>query len=174
LWVLLGKFPISSSINILDDMVSSNGLLGVRKIMDSPPEISTANTIMPRHFAAIFDNLLATILGVLAAKSVEKERLVLQLIVFVVVYLGFYVVFELSISRTPGKLLTGLVIVRTDGSEISVSDVAIRTLFRVLEVNPALLGAVPAAISIIFSKRNQRIGDRIAGTIVVPPGRIPR
>jgi uncharacterized RDD family membrane protein YckC len=140
--------------------------------MDTSPEISTTNTIMLRHLAAIFDNILAPLLGLVAAKSIDKEQYQLQFVLFACVYLGYFLVFESLISRTPGKLLTGLVIVRKDGSRISIRDAAIRTVLRVLEVNPALLGYATAAISIIFSKHHQRIGDRIAGTIVVPPDRI--
>ena len=136
--------------------------------------ISTGNTIMPRHIAAILDNILAMILGVVAAKSVGDDRHALQIAAFVIAYLGYYFVFEALLSRTIGKFLTGLIIVRRDGSRISVREVTIRTLFRILEVNPVLLGAIPAALSIIFSKDHQRIGDRVAGTIVVPPQRVPK
>lgn len=140
--------------------------------MDPPQEIPTGNTIMPRHLAAIFDNMLAMVLGVVAAKTLNDENYQLQLVVFVAVYLAYFFLFESAISRTPGKLLTGLVVVRKDGSPISILDAIVRTILRVLEVNPALLGYAPAAISIIFSKNNQRIGDRIVGTIVVPPDRL--
>jgi hypothetical protein len=41
-------------------------------------------------------------------------------------------------------------------------------LFRLLEVNPLLLGDLPAGISIVSSRDRQRIGDRVAGTVVIP------
>jgi uncharacterized RDD family membrane protein YckC len=141
-------------------------------LMEPPPEISTTNTIMPRHLAAIFDNMFAPLLGLIAAKTIDEEHYQIQFVLFACVYLGYFLLFEYLFSRTPGKMLTGLVIVRKDGSRISISDAAIRTILRVIEVNPALLGYAPAAISIIFSKHHQRMGDRIAGTIVVPPDRI--
>lgn len=148
--------------------------------MDQNPEIPTSNTIMPRHLAAIFDNMIAAILGLAVVKFLEasdtlidEKSYKLQLLVFVTVYLGYFFVFEKLISRTPGKLLTGLVVVRKDGSKISTLDVVVRTILRPLEVNPALFGYAPAALSIIFSKNHQRIADRIVGTIVVPPDRLP-
>ncbi len=135
--------------------------------------IATSNTIMPRHLAAIFDNMLAAIVGLLAAQYlIDKDHYQIQLVFFVVAYLAYFFLFELSISRTPGKMLTGLVIVRKDGSRISTFDVVLRTVLRLIEVNPAFLGYAPAALSIIFSKHHQRFGDRLAGTIVVPPNRI--
>jgi uncharacterized RDD family membrane protein YckC len=38
---------------------------------------------------------------------------------------------------------------------------------RVIEVNPVLLGALPAGIAIISSDLKQRMGDSLAGTLVV-------
>lgn len=137
-------------------------------------DISTHNTVLPRHIAAILDNVIAMILGVVAAKSVAEDQYALQSAMFVAGYLSYYFIFEAAIARTPGKLLTGLVIVRTDGSRATVRDAAIRTAFRVLEVNPACLGAIPAAVCILRSKHHQRFGDKAAGTIVVPPDRVPK
>jgi len=44
----------------------------------------------------------------------------------------------------------------------------IRTVTRVVEVNPILFGALPAILLIKFSKRGQRFGEMLSGTIVVP------
>ena len=38
---------------------------------------------------------------------------------------------------------------------------------RLLEVNPLLFGGLPAGIAILTSERKQRIGDMLAGTVVV-------
>jgi uncharacterized RDD family membrane protein YckC len=43
----------------------------------------------------------------------------------------------------------------------------VRTLARLVEVNPLLLGALPAGIAILSSSRRQRIGDWLANTVVV-------
>lgn len=142
--------------------------------MNSTKEISTSNTVLPRHIAAILDNLLAMLMGLLAAKSISNALPAVQIAAAIVVYFAYYFLFEAAISRTPGKLLTGLIIVRKDGSRASIREAAIRTAFRVLEVNPALFGGLPAALSIIASVDHQRFGDKVAGTIVVPPRRIRR
>jgi uncharacterized RDD family membrane protein YckC len=135
--------------------------------MESEPVLSTAHTIIPRQLAAIADNLIAMILGVCAAKFISHDSPGLQTVCFITIYFGYFFVFEALISRTPGKLLTGLKVVRTNGNRISAWHAAIRTTFRIVEVNPALLGALPAALSIVFSRHNQRFGDKAAGTIVV-------
>ncbi len=136
------------------------------------PAVSTANTVLPRHIAAILDNVLAVMLGVAVAKSIPEDLLALQVFLFGAVYLSYYFLFEAFISRTPGKLQTGLIVIKFDGGRCTWRDSLIRTCCRIIEVNPALLGAIPAALSIVLSKHHQRLGDKIARTIVVPSRRI--
>ena len=129
--------------------------------------LSTVDTVRPRHLAAAMDNVLAMVLAVLAAKSVDNSKPILQVTVLVLVFLGYYLVFELLFSRTPGKFVTGLVVVRVDGGRTTWGQVLTRTAFRLLEVNPLLLGGLPAALSILFSRHHQRIGDKVSRTLVV-------
>jgi uncharacterized RDD family membrane protein YckC len=39
--------------------------------------------------------------------------------------------------------------------------------FRLIETNPLLLGAIPAAARIVMTRDKQRFGDKVADTIVV-------
>jgi uncharacterized RDD family membrane protein YckC len=126
-----------------------------------------AGPIVPRYVAAALDNVVAMILGVVAAKSASDDLPAVQVALLIGVYLGYYFLFEAVISRTPGKLLTGLVVVRFDGTRCNWYQSAVRTGFRVLEVNPILLGAIPAALIIACSRWRQRLGDKCARTIVV-------
>lgn len=135
------------------------------------PANTSDGTVLPRHMAAIMDNLLAIVAAVVAAKATSEEWPILQGVVLVLVYFGYYFAFELAFSRTPGKMLTGLIIVPVDGGKCTWRHTAIRTGFRLLEVNPMLLGAAPAAACIIFSRNHQRIGDRFARTLVIPTWR---
>ena len=129
--------------------------------------ISTANTVTPRYIAAMLDNLIAMLLAVVAAKSISEGMPILQVTALVVVYFGYYFVPECLFSRTPGKLLTGLVVVGLEGERCTWRQIAIRTAFRLLEVNPLLLGAIPSALSVVFSPYHQRFGDKTAETLVV-------
>ena len=131
------------------------------------PVVSTDGTVAPRVIAGIMDNMIALGLAILAAVYVTEDWPILQIIAFVVVYLGYYFLFEGFFSRTIGKLLTGLVVIQFDGTQCTWSKTSIRTLFRILEVNPVLLGAIPAVLSIIMGKHHQRFGDKVAGTLVV-------
>lgn len=131
------------------------------------PSISTQRTLLPRHLAAILDNLLALVISAVAVRSIDDEQPLLKFGVMILVYLGYFLLSEGLIGRSPCKLMSGLVVVQLDGRRCTWRQTLIRTLFRLLEVNPLLLGGLPAAISIFSSTRRQRIGDRVAGTIVV-------
>ena len=138
------------------------------------PAVSVQGTILPRYIAATLDNVFAIILGITAAKAIEGDVPVIQVPLMAGTYLGYYLLSEGLASRTPGKMLTGLVVLQFDGCRCTWRQILIRTGFRFLEVNPILLGALPAAISILRSPHRQRIGDRWAGTIVVPSRRVGR
>jgi uncharacterized RDD family membrane protein YckC len=133
-----------------------------------PPAVSTSHTILRRHLAAAADNLLVLIVAIASAKAVGNDRPLVQGIVFLIAYVGYYFISEGAFQRTPGKFLTGLVVLGYDGARVTWRQTLIRTAFRFLEVNPILLGQIPAALSIVFSRYHQRFGDRVAGTIVVP------
>jgi uncharacterized RDD family membrane protein YckC len=136
----------------------------------------------PRHGAALIDHVLALVslfvvgsfLGerILLRRS-DTRSIVIGLAVFAVYFL-YYFLFEWLFSATPGKLLTGLTIRCTDGSRPGVKAAFFRTITRLLEVNPLLLGGVPAAIIVRCSRRHQRWGDQLAGTVVVQATSVSR
>ena len=136
------------------------------------PEISTHDTIVPRYLAASMDNVLSFIASIAAAKAIPEEWAALQVTVFIAVFPMYFFVQEGLFSRTIGKFFTGLMVVQYDGKRCTWRQAAIRTAFRFLEVNPILFGALPAALSIIFSQHRQRFGDKVAQTIVVPARRV--
>jgi uncharacterized RDD family membrane protein YckC len=86
------------------------------------------------------------------------------------VFFVYDVAFEvLSGGRTPGKRWTGLRVVRTGGEPVGFVTSSIRNLLRPVDFLPSfyLLGIA----SILLTKRNQRLGDLAAGTVVA---RAPR
>jgi uncharacterized RDD family membrane protein YckC len=79
---------------------------------------------------------------------------------------GYDIFFEVRNSgRTPGKALNGLRVVRVEGHPVGFLTSAIRNIIRPIDFLPSayLLGAVV----ILATRRNQRIGDLVAGTVVV-------
>jgi len=70
---------------------------------------------------------------------------------------------------TPGKWLLGLRTVRTTLRPCGVARAIVRNVFYCFDL-PLLLTPLPAAISLMFSDHRQRLGDRVADTIVVRAG----
>jgi uncharacterized CHY-type Zn-finger protein/uncharacterized RDD family membrane protein YckC len=120
-----------------------------------------------RFIAAFIDNLIAIALMFIVVIFVPASFPVLKGIVIVFVYLGYYVVFEALWSRTLGKYFQGLAVRKLNGQACDWTASIIRGILRVVEVNPLLLGGLPAGLVIISTAQKQRIGDILAGTVVV-------
>lgn len=89
------------------------------------------------------------------------------LFLFLLVFL-YYVVFETLAQGTPGKLLSGLRITRAaDGGPIGITEAVLRTLLRPIDALPYVVPYLVAAAVVGPLKRNQRIGDMVARTLVV-------
>ena len=84
------------------------------------------------------------------------------------IYWGYFVVFETAWSgQTPGKRMMRLRVVREDGRPVRFFEVFVRNLLRVaIDIQPMPSYAI-GVVSIIFSARSKRIGDFVAGTVVV-------
>jgi uncharacterized RDD family membrane protein YckC len=124
-----------------------------------------------RLFAAMVDNTIATILCVVIA-----ARLPLPLpspgrwLIAAAAYLAYFLIQEATWGRTIGKQIFGLRVLRIDGEPAGWREAIWRTLLRVVEVNPLLLGAIPGGLAVTWSKRRQRLGDMLAGTVVARAG----
>jgi uncharacterized membrane protein SpoIIM required for sporulation len=80
---------------------------------------------------------------------------------------GYAVFFEaIADGQTPGKKRMGLRVVQDGGYSISFGASAVRNFVRVLDAQPGFLYAV-GMVSSLFSKTGKRVGDHLAGTIVV-------
>jgi uncharacterized RDD family membrane protein YckC len=80
--------------------------------------------------------------------------------------LFFYDVFWelLNDGRTPGKMMLGLRVVRDDGRRVDPGSSVLRNLLRIVEL-PLLYA--PGIIMVTLTKRHQRLGDIVAGSLVV-------
>ena len=87
-----------------------------------------------------------------------------------IVFFGYFIIFEAAWNgQTPGKKLLGMRVVRDGGYPIDFGASLIRNLIRVGE---QILGYyLLAAISMLLSPENKRLGDIAAGTIVVRDAR---
>jgi uncharacterized RDD family membrane protein YckC len=85
-------------------------------------------------------------------------------VAILVALFAYYIALEAVCGGTVGKLLVGLRVVSDDGSAITWRQAFLRNLVRPID---ALFVYVVALISIALSPKEQRLGDRLAGTLVV-------
>ncbi len=115
--------------------------------------------------------LLAVTIAISLAGAVVSPDLGVFLLgvgtlVVVAIVVGYYIVFEaLNGGRTPGKAAFGIRVVTVDGSALTLTAVTLRTLMRLIDFLPAAYAI--GAIAVVTSTRNQRLGDLVAGTVVV-------
>ncbi len=87
---------------------------------------------------------------------------------------GYYVLWEgLRDGQTPGKKRFGLRVVRDGGYAVDFPASAARNLLRVLDMQPGVLFGV-GLVSAALSSRSRRLGDHVAGTIVVRERLLPQ
>jgi uncharacterized RDD family membrane protein YckC len=83
--------------------------------------------------------------------------------------IAYYVVMETQFGGTVGKLVLGLQVVRQDGQKLDYQTALIRTLLRLID---GLFFYLIGAILVWTSPTNQRLGDRVAKTLVVKKGAV--
>lgn len=88
-----------------------------------------------------------------------------DLALFLALVFLYYMVLEVALGRTVGKLLLGLRVVRADGARPSVWAIAVRTLLRAVDWLP-LLYLVGFVTTMATGARRQRLGDLAAKTHV--------
>ncbi|WP_086848454.1 RDD family protein [Amycolatopsis kentuckyensis] len=112
---------------------------------------------------------LVTVLTFALAYVDDSLFLALMLVLTVLIMVGYPVVFEtLSHGRSPGKMAMGLRVVRVDGGPIRFRHALVRGLagFVVDFWALGLFGAVAVVVS-LSSSNGRRVGDFLAGTLVV-------
>jgi len=79
---------------------------------------------------------------------------------------GYYALFEVFWNgQTPGKRLVRLRVSSDSGLPITVYEAVVRNLLRIIDQLPGLY--VVGIISVFLTARNKRLGDIVAGTVVV-------
>ena len=83
------------------------------------------------------------------------------------VFWGYHMVYEgLFDGQTPGKRRLGLRVVQDGGYSVGFAASAVRNLTRILDMQPAGMYAIGLA-SVATSRSGKRIGDMLAGTVVI-------
>jgi uncharacterized membrane protein SpoIIM required for sporulation len=103
---------------------------------------------------------------VVGAASASWGMAILILAQFALLW-GYYVLFEgFMDGQTPGKRIHHLRVVREGGYSVTVGVSAVRNLVRILDMQPAFFYLVGLG-SLLVTKHGRRLGDLVAGTLVV-------
>lgn len=107
----------------------------------------------------VFNILLSNLVG-----RSWGEHLWLQ-VVYTLPYLLYHLVMETSMNgQSIGKKAMNIRVITLEGGQPSLSQYLIRWVFRLFDIG---LFFIPAFFSVILSERSQRVGDIVAGTIVI-------
>jgi len=99
--------------------------------------------------------------------NIQKFNLYINIVFAInfLIHFAYYVVMEWKLGATVGKLATGMRVRSINGEPINFKDSLIRNIMRIVDFLPVFYFV--AAISIWNSKTKQRLGDRLAKTVVV-------
>ncbi len=107
----------------------------------------------------------------LTVSGVTDEALLAALALgfFVLVRVGYSVLFEtLGRGITLGKMAMGLRVVRDDGGPVRFRQTLTRALAgAIVDFGPVLAWSAVALFVSLFSPRSKRVGDYLAGTVVI-------
>jgi uncharacterized RDD family membrane protein YckC len=116
----------------------------------------------------IFVGVVAVALGVNASGAVLPDWLVIAMFLVLIPgwWFGYFTAMEtLWRGRTLGKAALGLRVVTREGAPVRFRHAAIRTLLGLVDFG--LGSGFFAVVFVLFSRDNQRLGDLVAGTLVL-------
>jgi uncharacterized RDD family membrane protein YckC len=110
---------------------------------------------------------ITTVLGLLGGAGVG-----IALVVMFLVYWGYPIVFEVwRDGQTPGKRTFGLKVVNDNGTPVTWVPSVVRNLMRTADMLPAMYFA--GVFTSLVDAGGRRLGDLVAGTVVVYAERAP-
>jgi uncharacterized RDD family membrane protein YckC len=132
-----------------------------------------------RFLALAYDTLLQILLALglllvlvvagMAMPNAAKTGvwfLAIIMLAYFVLYFGYFAIFEIIWNgQTPGKKKEGLRVIKDSGRPITPAEAVGRNLMRIVDQLPAFYAV--GISSVLLSRQNKRLGDFVAGTIVV-------
>jgi uncharacterized RDD family membrane protein YckC len=108
--------------------------------------------------AAMFGSLTFDVFGLAALSFIG---------VYMLLFFLYFIVLEGAIGATVGKRIAKIRVVREDGSPCGYGPAVVRNVLRVIDALPFLY--IVGLILISRSEKKQRLGDRLAKTVVIKP-----
>jgi uncharacterized RDD family membrane protein YckC len=166
----------------INDDVTAPGMITPEAVVVDLPVAGLGSRGLARVFD-LFLQFMAIVFGsaVVGAARTGKGGLSSSVLVVALLVLAFVSIFLYPIlfealwhGRTPGKAVLGIRVVTTEGSPISARHAVIRGVVGLIDL-PTGVGIV----SMLCTRRQQRLGDLAAGTVVLrersvtSPGSVP-
>lgn len=124
-------------------------------------------------FSMAMVTMAPAVAGAVVSKTSAAWALsILVLAQFAIVWCYYVLLEGLRDGQTLGKRWLGLRVVRDGGFSVSLGASAVRNLLRLVDYQPGLFSAV-GIVSIAANKSGKRLGDIVAGTIVVRERSLP-
>ena len=100
-------------------------------------------------------------------RDAPKWVLAVLIVALFAIWSGYFAVFEWAWNgQTPGKRWLKLRVIREDGRPVTFWEASARNLVRLFDMEPFPFYSV-GLVSVFISSRDQRVGDMVAGTVVV-------
>lgn len=147
-------------------LIPSMGQLGTEK-----------DVVLHRILAAIIDYIILgflslAILGTsiapgLAAKSLTTifGGIIMALFLIIILWIFYGIVLETWRGQTIGKMIMGIIVVKESGEPCTFVAALLRNVFRIIDSSGG--SYTLGFIAIALTEKRQRIGDRLANTVVV-------
>ncbi|MCC7367154.1 MAG: RDD family protein [Chloroflexi bacterium] len=88
------------------------------------------------------------------------------LLLIFAIFWGYFIFFELTWNgQSPGKRVAGVRVLTVRGEPVTLVHSLVRNIVRLVDLLPS--GYMAGAISVLLTRRSQRLGDLAAGTVVV-------
>lgn len=132
----------------------------------------------PRALAVIIDGaiffLIACCLGIVLSLGSDGDAMDttsgLSLVInclWSLAYFAYYILLESNSGQTLGKKVVKIKVVKEDGSAITMGDAVVRNILRIVD---GFAFYLVGAVFVWTSPAKQRLGDKLAKTIVVGVG----
>lgn len=154
----------STSINSLITILTPEGVR-IEAVLADP--LRRINALLLDIFILLI-TLYIILLMLIKLSNIFSTRVTTGLFLIALFFLiwGYFFFFEyFNNGQTPGKRLMGIYVVNKELKPLSLAEALWRNLLRYIDFMPSFF--IIGFLSLIISPKNQRIGDYIAGTIVI-------
>lgn len=162
--------PIAQSVSTEFSPPTNDFSPKQKRNMGEIAETYGATMFFMRWGAHVIDHILLLffIIGMYDIAYVPEEKY--AMIFVVALFIGvpcYFLLLEGLTGYTIGKFAIRIKAVDSEGRPPGFVKSVIRSLLRIIETNPMFVGGAPAGISVLVTKRKQRLGDLAANTFVV-------